>query len=217
MMELNELIERTTDQVRAYLSDEGSGHDWWHSYRVWRTAQRIGHAEGADPLVVELAALLHDLGDWKAHGGDSTVGPAMAHRWLESLGAEAAVVDHVCQIVGAISFKGSRVEQPPLSLEGQVVQDADRLDAIGAIGIARVFAYGGAKGQLIHDPHRQPIEHRTAEAYLSSVGTSINHFYEKLLLLRDRMNTSTGKTLADQRHQFMEQFLQRFYEEWEGG
>jgi uncharacterized protein len=217
MMEPNELIERTADHVRKCLSGEGSGHDWWHSYRVWRTAQRIGQAEDADPLVVVLAALLHDIGDWKAHGGDSTVGPAMTRRWLESLGTEAAVVDHVCQIVGAISFKGSSVEQPPLSLEGQVVQDADRLDAIGAIGIARVFAYGGAKGQLIHDPQLQPIEHRTAKAYLSSVGTSINHFYEKLLLLRDRMNTSTGKTLADQRHQFMEQFLQRFYEEWEGG
>lgn len=217
MMEPNELIERTADHVRECLSDEGSGHDWWHSYRVWRTAQRIGRAEDAEPLVVELAALLHDLGDWKAHGGDSTVGPAVARRWLESLGAPAAVVDHVCQIVGGISFKGAGVEQPPLSLEGQVVQDADRLDAIGAIGIARVFAYGGAKGQLIHDPHRQPIEHHTAVAYLRSGGTSINHFYEKLLLLRERMNTSTGKTLADQRHQFMKQFLQRFHQEWEGG
>jgi len=183
------LTERTADHVKTKLSSEGSGHDWWHTYRVWKMAQRIGQGEGADLLVAELTALLHDIADWKAHGGDSTVGPQSARGWLVSLGVDQIVVEHVCQIIADISFKGAGVEQPVLSLEGQVVQDADRLDAIGAIGIARAFAYGGAKGRLIHDPELKPTEHRTAEDYLKSGGTTINHFYEKLLLLKDRMNT----------------------------
>ena len=136
--------------------------------------------------------------------------------WLDSLGLEPSIVDHVCQIIAGISFKGAAVEQPPLSLEGKVVQDADRLDAMGAIGIARAFAYGGAKGRAIYDPAVQPTEHRTAEAYLKSGGTTINHFYEKLLLLKDRMNTATGRAMAEERHRFMEDYLRRFYEEWEG-
>jgi uncharacterized protein len=210
-----ELIDRTADQVKTALSGESSGHDWWHTYRVWRTAHRIGEAEGADLLVVELAALLHDIADWKAHGGDSTVGSEMAKKSLVSLDLDPSVVDHVCRIIGDISFKGAGVEQPVLSLEGKVVQDADRLDVIGAIGIARAFAYGGAKGRLIHDPEVKPAEHQTAEAYLKSTGTTINHFYEKLLLLKDRMNTATGRAIAEGRHQFMEEYLRRFYEEWE--
>jgi uncharacterized protein len=212
-----ELVSRTADHVKATLSGEGSGHDWWHVYRVWRMAKRIGQAEGADPLVVELAALLHDIADWKAHGGDSTVGPRMAREWLVSQALDASVIEHVCQIVADISFKGAGVEQPVLSLEGKVVQDADRLDAMGAIGIARAFAYGAAKGRLIHDPAVKPIEHRTAEAFLKSSGTTVNHFYEKLLLLKDRMNTATGRAVAEERHRFMEEYLRRFYEEWEGG
>jgi uncharacterized protein len=212
-----DLTERTADHVRIALSNEGSGHDWWHVWRVWRMAKRIGQAEGADLLVVELAALLHDIADWKAHGGDSTVGPRMAREWLMSLALDASVVEHVCRIVADISFKGAGVEQPVLSLEGKVVQDADRLDAMGAIGIARAFAYGGTKGRLIHDPDVKPIEHRTAEAFLRSKGTTINHFYEKLLLLKDRMNTATGKAIAEKRHRFMEDYLRRFCEEWEGG
>jgi uncharacterized protein len=203
--------------VATTLSGEGSGHDWWHVYRVWRMARRIGRAEGADLLVVELAALLHDIADWKSHGGDSTVGPKMAREWLVSLGLDQAVIEHICQIVADISFKGAGVEQPVLSLEGKVVQDADRLDAMGAIGIARAFAYGGAKGRLIYDPDMKPIQHRTAEAFLKSDGTTINHFYEKLLLLKDRMNTTTGRAMAEERHQFMEEYLRQFFEEWEGG
>lgn len=215
-MDQTDPILRTADHVKATLSGEGSGHDWWHTYRVWKTAQRIGQAEQADLLVVELAALLHDIADWKAHGGDSTVGPQAARNWLVSLGANEDVVEHVCRIVADISFKGVGVAQPELSLEGKVVQDADRLDAIGAIGIARAFAYGGAKGRLIHDPEVKPEEHRTAEAYIKSTGTTVNHFYEKLLLLKDRMNTATGRAIAENRHLFMEDFLRRFYEEWEG-
>ncbi len=215
--ERRELMDRTARYVRTTLSGEGSGHDWWHSYRVWKTAQRIGQSEGADLVVVELAALLHDIADWKAHGGDSTVGPQAAKQWLVSLQLDTSIIDHVCQIVADISFKGAGVEQPALSREGRVVQDADRLDAIGAIGIARAFAYGGAKGRLIHDPDVKPVQHQTAEAYLRSVGTTVNHFYEKLLLLTDRMNTETGRAIAEKRHRFMEEYLRRFFEEWEGG
>ncbi len=210
-----DLIDRTANHVRTILSGDGTGHDWWHVYRVWKMAQQIGQAEGANRLVVELAALLHDIADWKLHGGDSTVGPRMAREWLNSLGVEPSIVEHVCQGIAGISFKGAKAEQPTLSLEGKVVQDADRLDAMGAIGIARAFAYGGAKGQAIYDPAIKPTEHRTAEAYLKG-STTINHFYEKLLLLKDRMNTATGRAIAEARHQFMEDYLRRFIEEWEG-
>lgn len=179
-------------------------------------AQRIGQAEQADLLVVELASLLHDIADWKLHAGDSQIGPEMAGDWLKSLDVDPAVSDQVCCIIADISFKGAGVEQPQLSLEGQVVQDADRLDAMGAIGIARAFAYGGAKGRFLYDPTVVPVEHHTAEAYLRSDGTTINHFHEKLLLLKDRMNTPTGKAVAQERHKFMESYLQRFMEEWEG-
>ncbi|MGD0519592.1 MAG: HD domain-containing protein [Thermoguttaceae bacterium] len=216
-MSFTKIIERTANHVKAALSGDGSGHDWWHIERVWRMAKRIGHVEGADMLVVELAALLHDIADWKAHGGDSSIGPTMAMDWLTSLGLDSNIIQHVGQIIADISFKGAGVEEPVLSLEGQIVQDADRLDAIGAIGIARAFAYGGAKGRTIYDPATKPAEHRTSEEFLKSDGTTINHFYEKLLLLKDRMNTATGRAIAERRHRFMEDYLQRFYEEWEGG
>ena len=145
-MPSTEIIDRTADHVKTVLSGDGTGHDWWHVYRVWKMAQRIGQAEKADLLVVELAALLHDIADWKLHDGDSSVGPTRAKEWLDSLDLEPSITEHVCQIIANISFKGAAVEQPPLSLEGKVVQDADRLDAMGAIGIARAFAYGGSQG-----------------------------------------------------------------------
>lgn len=211
-----DLINRTAKQVQSALLGDGTGHVWWHVYRVWKMAQRIGRAEQADPLVVELAALLHDIADWKLHGGDSSVGPTKAREWLDTLDLEPGIVDHICRIIANISFKGAAVEQPPLSLEGQVVQDADRLDAMGAIGIARVFAYGGSKGRAIYDPAVKPTNHSTPEAYLKG-GTSVNHFYEKLLLLKDRMNTATGRAMAEERHEFMKEYLRRFFEEWEGG
>lgn len=216
-MSSTDLVGRTADHARTVLADEGSGHDWWHVYRVWRMARRIGRSEGADLLVVELAALLHDIADWKSHGGDSTVGPRAASEWLVSQAADATVVDRVCRIVADISFKGAGVKEPSLTLEGKVVQDADRLDAIGAIGIARAFAYGGAKGRLIYSPEVEPTEHHTAEAFLTGDGTTVNHFYEKLLLLRDRMKTSAGRTMAEKRHRFMEDFLREFFLEWDGG
>ena len=199
------------------MSGDGTGHDWWHVYRVWKMAQRIARAEGVDPLVVELAALLHDIADWKLHDGDSTLGPKVAREWLDSLHLDKDISDHVCQIVANISFKGAKVHQLPLSREGQVVQDADRLDAMGAIGIARAFAYGGSKGRALYDPAIEPTEHRTPEAYLGNDGSTVNHFYEKLLLLKDRMNTPTGRAIAESRHQFMEVYLKRFFEEWDGG
>lgn len=215
-MSFTNIIERTAEHVKTVLASEGTGHDWWHIERVWRLARQIGQADGADMPVVELAALLHDIADWKSHGGDSNVGPKTAMVWLASLDVNSGVIEHVGQIIASISFKGAGVKQPTLSLEGRVVQDADRLDAIGAIGIARAFAYGGSKGRLIYDPTCKPINHQTADAYLNDNGTTINHFYEKLLLLKDRMNTPTGKTIAEQRHRFMEDYLKQFYAEWEG-
>ena len=210
------IIDCTVDYVRTLLSGDGTGHDWWHVYRVWNMARRIGLAEKADLLIVELAALLHDIADWKLHDGDLSVGPRMAKDWLDSLGLDPGISGHVCRIIAGISFQGAGVEQPALSPEGKVVQDADRLDALGAVGIARAFAFGGAKGQAIYDPAIGPAEHRTAEAYLKGGGTTINHFYEKLLLLKDRMNTATGRAIAEARHQVMVDYLRRFYEEWAG-
>src|SRR5688500_14539831 len=171
---------------------------------------RIAREEGADLFVVELAALLHDVADWKFAGGDHEAGPRAARRWMESVAARPATADHVCEIIAGLSFKGAGVATPMRSLEGQIVQDADRLDALGAIGIARTFAYGGHKGQAMHDPALPPQLHDSFEAYKTNVGTTINHFYEKLLLLKDRMNTATGKRLAAGRHTYMEQFLEQF-------
>jgi uncharacterized protein len=209
-------LARTHERVRALMQGEGSGHDWWHVYRVWRIAAHIGAREKADPFVVELAALLHDIADWKFHGGDVTAGPRAARAWLETLGVAEETVAHVCEIIGAMSYKGAGVPDAMRTREGMVVQDADRLDAIGAIGIARTFAYGGHKGRDIWDPDRPPRAHASAEEYLAGTGSTIDHFYEKLLLLRARMNTETARRMAAERHSFMEQFLQQFYAEWNG-
>jgi len=211
-----DVIRRTTDHVRALLSDESSGHDWFHVERVRNTALRIGREEGADLFVVELAALLHDVADWKFAGGDHEAGPRAARDWLSSLGVEATVIDHVCEIIAGLSFKGAGVETPMRTLEGRCVQDADRLDALGAIGIARAFAYGGHKGRALYDPSIPPQPHASFEAYKKNAGPTINHFYEKLLLLKDRMTTATGKRLAAARHAYLEQFLDEFFAEWEG-
>ena len=157
-----DLIDRTANHVQTVLSGDGTGHDW-HVYRVWKMAQRIGRAEEPISWSWNSLPLLHDIADWKLHDGDSSVGPTMAKEWLDSLGLEPSISEQVWRIIGDISFKGAAVEQPTLTLEGRVVQDADRLDAMGAIGIARAFAYGGAKGRVIHDPALMPTEHRTAE------------------------------------------------------
>ncbi|MBI4124513.1 MAG: HD domain-containing protein [Deltaproteobacteria bacterium] len=202
--------------MRRRFAKESSGHDWWHIERVWKMARWLAKKEGADLFVVELAALLHDIADWKFHQGDDTAGPRVARPLLSQYGVAEEHVAHICHIIKTMSFKGAGVETKMETLEGKIVQDADRLDAIGAIGIARAFAYGGYKNQPMHEPDQKPVFHQTKEEYFHNSGTTLNHFYEKLLLLKDRLNTRTAKRLAMSRHQFMEDFLKRFFEEWEG-
>ena len=211
-----ELIQRTAAHVRRQLEGDSSGHDWWHVWRVWQLARRLALEEGADLEVVELAALLHDIADWKFSGGDETAGPAAARAWLAGAKVAETTIVHVERIIADLSFKGAGVPTPMCSLEGQVVQDADRLDAIGAVGIARAFAYGGHKGRVLYDPAIRPERHDSFAAYKRNSGPTINHFYEKLLLLSNRMNTRAAQRLAAERHAFMEDFLSRFYREWEG-
>jgi uncharacterized protein len=216
-MDQRQVIDRTSDHVRTLLSGEGTGHDWFHIERVRRVALTIGREERADLFVVELAALLHDIADWKfAAGGDHDAGPRAAEAWLRSLEVEPSIVQHVSRIIAELSFKGAGVPTPMHSVEGQCVQDADRLDAIGAIGVARAFAYGGHKGRPLYDPDVPPQPHASFEAYKKNAGPTLNHFYEKLLLLKDRMNTKAGQKLAAARHAFLEQYLEQFLEEWEG-
>lgn len=210
------VIEQTAVHVRSQLEGEGTGHDWWHIERVLKNAIHIGREEGADLFIVQLAALLHDIADHKFHGGDDSVGPKVARQWLESINVDPNIVEHVGLIVRDISFKGADVIAAMHSLEGKVVQDADRLDAIGAIGIARAFAYGGFKQRELYNPAIKPERHDSFETYKNSQAPTINHFYEKLLLLKDRMNTATGQAMAAERHRFMEMYLEKFFKEWEG-
>lgn len=216
MDEFIPLISRTAEFIRQRLQDDSSGHDWWHIDRVRRNAVYLAQTEGADVELCELAALLHDIADWKFHGGDEKAGPQAARAWLESQGVDAKTIEQVCDIIAGVTYKGAGVETAMSTLEGRCVQDADRLDALGAIGIARAFAFGGHFGRLIYDPEHPPELHATFEAYKTKSGPTINHFYEKLLLLQDRMQTSTGRKLAAERHRFLESFLQQFFEEWNG-
>jgi uncharacterized protein len=213
--QLSAQIAATEELVRRKLRAEPTGHDWWHAERVRRTALQIAEQEDADPLIVEFAALLHDIADYKFTGSDET-GPRLAAEWLESIGIDGAVAAAVADIIRWMSYRGAQVDTPTLTTEGQCVQDADRLDAIGAIGIARTFAYGGYVRRPIHDPELPPVLHTTAEGYRNSVGTTINHFHEKLLLLRSRMNTNTGRALAAKRHGYLVDFLAQFEAEWTG-
>jgi uncharacterized protein len=210
------VVARTQAFTREQLAGDASGHDWWHVYRVWRTAIEIGREEGVDLSVVELAALLHDIADAKFHDGDKEIGPHTAAAWLRSLDVAEETVEHVAAIVRDMSFKGAGVDTPMATREGMVVQDADRLDALGAIGIARAFAYGGFRGRVLHDPDSSPVLHATVEDYSSHEGSTLNHFSEKLLLLKDRMNTESARRIASERHQFMELFVSQFSAEWDG-
>ena len=211
-----EIIQSTADYVRSLQEGEGSGHDWWHTYRVWKVSISIANKEQANSFIVQLAALLHDIADHKFNDGNLTAGRGLITSHLQSFNVSKKIIEAVNEIIENISFKGANVLETDLSLEGKIVQDADRLDAIGAIGIARAFAYGGFKKREIFNPEIEPEPHSNFESYRKSTGPSINHFYEKLLLLKDRMHTETAKNLAAQRHSFMEQYLTQFYDEWEG-
>lgn len=212
----NDIIDKTAAFVAEKLKDAESGHDWWHILRVWNNTKLILQEEEADAFVCELTALLHDIADSKFHGGDETVGPRVAGEFLSSLQVEPSVIEHVQQIILNMSYKASLGEVSFHSKELEVVQDADRLDAIGAIGVARAFNYGGYKNREIYNPEIPVIENQSKEAYKQTTAPTINHFYEKLLLLKDKMNTKAAKNIAAGRHQFMESFLQQFYGEWNG-
>lgn len=208
------LVERVAGHIQARFLTESSGHDWYHIKRVWQLTRQIATQEGANQEIAELGALVHDIADWKFHDGDESLGPREAERLLIREGAPREVIAPVVDIVATISYKGAGVSTAMQTLEGRCVQDADRLDAIGAIGIARCFAYGGHAGRLMYDPDEPPVMHQTAAAYKAAKGTSLNHFYEKLFLLKERMNTPSGRALAEARHQFMEDFVARFLDEW---
>ena len=211
------IIEKALVYVRDLLEGEGSGHDWWHIKRVYDLSVTMAKEyPEAELFIVQLGALLHDIGDHKFHNGDHTVGPKMVTDWLVGNQVDESTIAKVVAIVKEISYKGADVETPMSSLEGEIVQDADRLDAIGAIGIARTFAYGGNKNREMHNPEVDPEHHSDFETYKKTTGPTINHFYEKLLLLKDRMNTDFGKKLAQQRHTYMEVFLEEFFAEWDG-
>ena len=209
-------IELTAAFVKNTLQGAEAGHDWWHIYRVWQTAKTIGSQEKADLLVVELAALLHDIADSKFHNGNEEIGPQKAGDFLQSISIDGETIHHVQQIIRNMSFKASLGKVSFHSKELEVVQDADRLDAIGAIGIARAFSYGGYKQREFYNPETLPNLNMSKEEYKNSTAPTINHFYEKLLLLKVKMNTAAGKELAIKRHQFMELFLEQFYNEWDG-
>jgi uncharacterized protein len=212
-MNIPAIIEKTVTFVQDTLKNAEGGHDWWHIHRVWTNAKHIAQREHCDLLTVELAALLHDIADSKFHNGDEEIGPATAGNFLSSILVDADTITHVQQIIRHMSFKASFDKATFHSNELAIVQDADRLDAIGAIGIARAFTYGGFKDREIYNPNIQPNLNMSKEEYKNTTAPTINHFYEKLLLLKDKMNTPTGKQLARQRHNFMESFLQQFYSE----
>ena len=215
-MNTNTLIDKTILFVKATLAQAEGGHDWFHIERVYKNALLIAESEKCDLEIVQLGALLHDIADSKFHNGDESIGPKTARTFLESEKVEPTIIDHVIAIIENISFKGGKVERQFSSIELDIVQDADRLDAIGAIGIARTFNYGGFKNRALYNPEIAPNLTMTKEEYKNNEAPTINHFYEKLLLLKDKMNTQTGKQIAQDRHRYMEDFLEQFYAEWEG-
>lgn len=210
------IVNKTILFVKQKLENAEGGHDWFHIERVFKNAVSISDNEVCDITVVKLGALLHDIADSKFHSGDETVGPKMAREFLESENVDEATIQHVINIIDNISFKGGNVPKEFSSKELDIVQDADRLDAIGAIGIARTFNYGGFKNRPLYNPKIAPNLRMSKEEFKSSEAPTINHFYEKLLLLKDKMNTETGKQIAKDRHQFMMTFLSQFYAEWDG-
>jgi uncharacterized protein len=210
------LIDNTILFVKQKLENAEAGHDWFHMERVYKNALLIAEGETCDLMIVKLGALLHDIADSKFNDGDETVGPKVAREFLVSQNASEETIEHVVNIIENVSFKGGNFEKKFTSKELEIVQDADRLDAIGAIGIARTFNYGGFKNRQLYNPNIAPKLNMTKEEYKKSEAPTINHFYEKLLLLKDKMNTETGKQIAQERHKFMELFLSQFYAEWDG-
>lgn len=210
------LIENTITFVKQQLKDAEGGHDWFHIERVYKNALLIVKQETCNVTVVQLGALLHDIADSKFHDGDETVGPKIAQEFLEYQMVSEEIILHVIAIIENISFKGGNFEKKFNSIELQIVQDADRLDALGAVGIARTFNYGGFKNRQLYNPNIAPNLRMTKEEYKNSEAPTLNHFYEKLLLLKDKMNTEKGKKIAQERHLFMELFLSQFYAEWDG-
>ncbi len=210
-----QIIDDTIQYLKDSFSGEATGHDWFHIERVWKLSKSIAKKEGdMDLFVVEMGALMHDIADHKFHDGDESVGPKKAAEYLSQFDIESDKVEKIIKIVEEISYKGKNIPTKMSSKEGEVVQDADRLDAMGAIGVARTFAYGGSKGRSIYDPIVKPVCHTSFAAYKTSTAPTINHFYEKLLLLKDRLNTNTAKTEGERRHEFMESFLTNFYQDW---
>ncbi len=211
-----QLINNTILFVKQQLENAEGGHDWFHIERVYKNALLIAREEECDILIVKLGALLHDIADSKFHNGDESIGPKIARKFLESQGLKEESIQHIIAIIENISFKGGNFEKKFNSKELEIVQDADRLDALGAIGIARTFNYGGFKNRVLYNPRIQPNLNMNKEEYKNSESPTLNHFYEKLLLLKDKMNTPTGKKLAEGRHKYMELFLSQFYAEWDG-
>ncbi len=206
-----QMVTETENYVKSIFANEGSGHDWWHIHRVRNLALKIAEIEGGTRFIIEMAALLHDVDDWKINDDMQT---SKVKTWLEKMNVGGTEAEQILEIIDQVSFKGAGVETVATSTEAKIVQDADRLDAIGAIGIARTFAYGGSKGRPIYLPEIKPEQHDDFESYKKTTAPTINHFYEKLLLLRNRLNTKTAIGIAENRHIFMEQFLEQFYREW---
>lgn len=207
-----EILKKTEEFVRNYFNKNTDGHDWWHTYRVWQLAKEISKNEkNGNIFLIEIISLLHDVDDWKLTGNNELVNTI---KWLNKVKVEKNSIEKICKAIKGISYKGANVKETELSLEGKIVQDADRLDAIGAIGIARAFAYGGSKHRPLYIPGNKPELHFSYEDYKNCESSTINHFYEKLLLLKDKMNTKTAKRIANKRHKIMEKFLIQFYNEW---
>jgi uncharacterized protein len=211
-----DIISKTITFVKDKLDNAEGGHDWFHIERVYKNAMLIAQNEVCDETVIKLGALLHDIADSKFHDGDESIGPKTARKFLESESVDQETIDHVIKIIENISYKGGNFENTFTSIELDIVQDADRLDALGAIGIARTFNYGGFKNRALYDPKIAPNTKMTKEEYKKNDAPTLNHFYEKLLLLKDKMNTESGKEIAKERHRYMEGFLCQFYAEWDG-
>lgn len=214
-MDTENIVNKTILFVKETLKNAEGGHDWWHIYRVWKTSKHIAKTENVNLLIVELWALLHDIADSKFYDWDENIWPRKAREFLESINVDEEIIIHIEKIVSNISFKWGRHSQNFKSLELDVVQDADRLDAMWAIGIARTFNYGWHKNREIYNPEIKPNLEMTKEEYKNNTAPTLNHFYEKLLLLKDRMNTKTWKEIATNRHKYMEGYLEEFFREWE--